>query len=138
MIDREKDIDGENVDELKMIFARQRDADGRREPNFRAAWARAIGEQNAPLATQRSVWNWPRGVAAVAAIALVAVAILWRHLLPTADRPAHVEPVASHDAVARQIDNALASLNRHVSAEQVFSWQPPTDALLNSTRFEAP
>lgn len=116
----------ESDEDLKGLFARQREADSTRAPGFYAMRARALSETPAPRPI--ALWRW--GLSAAAALSLLIVALLW---------PAPRPSPTSYDTLARELDRAQASLHNHLAAQSEFTaWQSPTDFLLNPTQHNNP
>jgi hypothetical protein len=113
-------------DDLQALFDRQRAADRERASNFHATRSRALAStatasrHGLPLAGR---WLWPAGAALAAAI--VGLLVAHQQTVPPAPSPA---------ALARQLDEIDAALQRSAAAQQeLTAWQSPTDFLIYPT-----
>ena len=122
-------------EEIRGLFARQRDAGGERATEFYGQLARA--RTTPPSARWRSRARWPRWAGAGAALAGIVwmAAAVWQ---PWGRRvPAQTQ--VSREALIREVDQAETALrSRLAERRSLLAWEAPTDFLLDPSLLKAP
>lgn len=116
-------IDPGTNDHLKVLFTRQRAAERRQAPSFRAMTA-------SPREASPSAWPWAWAARMALALGLAVAAIWW-------GRP--VAPQDRQDALVQQLEQTRAAIEVSLADRSALTaWQAPTDFLLNPTDTHTP
>ena len=115
-------------DDLKALFDRQRTSDHEQAPAFHAMRTQAL--RATPPTSSPLPFAWRSALLGTAALVLVLTTLLSLHHPESA-------PAISHDALARELDQIDAALQKSLAAQDALTaGQSPTDFLLHPTHNE--